>query len=105
VNTANWSANAGFGSSEPGWNEDDAGVVHLQGAVTQTSLSGDTNLILALPQVIWPSRTVYTIVHTFNGTYADLSVGTNGQARLIDPRSPMTKDYSFVSLEGVTYHP
>ena len=108
-NSANWSANAGFGSSEPGWNEDDAGVVHLQGAVTLTSLSGDPSLILTLPQVIWPSRNVFTIVHTFAGTYADLSIGTNGQVRLIDPRAPMgggdTFDYTFVSLEGVTYHP
>ena len=108
-NSANWSANAGFGSSEPGWNEDDAGVVHLQGAVMQTSLSGDPSLILTLPQVIWPSRNVFTIVHTFDGTYADLSIGTNGQVRLIDPRAPMgggdTFDYTFVSLEGITYHP
>jgi hypothetical protein len=105
LNSANWSANAGFGSSEPGWNEDNAGVVHLQGAVTQTSLSGDTNLILTLPQVIRPSRDIYTIVHTFNGTYADLFIDSDGQVRVIAPRSPMTKDYSFVSLEGVTYHP
>jgi hypothetical protein len=43
-------------------------------------------------------------VHTFNGTYADLSIDPTGQIRLIDPRQPMSKDYSFVSLEGVTYH-
>jgi len=83
--------------------------VHLQGAVMRTSLSGDPSLILTLPQVIWPSRNVFTVVHTFDGTYADLSIGTNGQVRLIDPRSPMgggdTFDYTFVSLEGITYHP
>ena len=105
LNTANWSGNAGFGSSEPGWNEDTSGVIHLQGAVTQTSLSGDTSLIATLPTVIRPNRTVYTIVHTFNGTYADLSIDPSGQVRVIDPRPPMGKDYSFVSLEGVTYHP
>jgi len=44
-------------------------------------------------------------VHTFNGTYADLSIGTNGQVRVIDPRAPMGKDYSCVSLEGVIYRP
>ncbi len=104
LNTANWSGNAGFGSSEPGWNEDTSGVIHLQGAVTQTSLSGDTNLVATLPTVIRPSRTIYTIVHTFNGTYADLSIDPTGQIRVIDPRQPMSKDYSFVSLEGVTYH-
>jgi len=105
LNTANWSGSAGFGSSEPGWNQDNAGVVHLQGAVTQTSLSGDTNLVATLPAVIRPSRTIYTIVHTFNGTYADLSIDPSGQVRLINPRPPMGKDYSFVSLEGVTYLP
>jgi hypothetical protein len=105
LNTANWSGNAGFGSSEPGWNEDTSGVIHLQGAVTQISLSGDTSLIATLPAVIRPGRTVYTIVHTFNGTYADLSIDPSGQVRVIDPRPPMGKDYSFVSLEGVTYHP
>jgi hypothetical protein len=47
---------------------------------------------------------VFVIVHTFNGTYADLSIDPTGQIRLIDPRQPMSKDYSFVSLEGVTYH-
>jgi len=57
------------------------------------------------PAVIRPDRTVYTIVHTFNGTYADLSIDPSGQVRVIDPRPPMGKDYSFVSLEGVTYHP
>jgi len=105
LNTANWSGSASFGSSEPGWNEDSAGVVHLQGAVTQTSLSGDTNLIATLPVVIRPSRTIYTIVHTFNGTYADLSIDPGGQVRVINPRPPMGKDYTFVSLEGVTYQP
>ena len=34
-----------------------------------------------LPAVIRPSRTVYTIVHTFNGTYADLSIAPSGQVR------------------------
>jgi hypothetical protein len=104
LNTTNWSGSAGFGSSEPGWNEDVAGVVHLQGAATQISLAGDTSLVATLPAVIRPDRTIYTIVHTFNGTYADLSIAPSGQVRVIDPRAPMGKDYTFVSLEGVTYH-
>jgi hypothetical protein len=28
---------------------------------------------------------VFEIVHTFNGTYADLSIGPDGQIRLINP--------------------
>ena len=105
LNTANWSGNAGFGSSEPGWNEDSAGIIHLQGAATQTSLAGDKNLLATLVPVIRPNRTIYTIVHTFNGTYADVSIAPNGEVRLIDPAPPMGKDYTFVSLEGVTYQP
>jgi hypothetical protein len=35
---------------------------------------------------------VYTIVHTFNGTYADLAITPNGQIAVIDPRPPMVKD-------------
>jgi hypothetical protein len=46
---------------------------------------------------------VFTIVHTFNGTYADIAIQTNGQIGLIDPRPPAVKDYSFVSLEGISY--
>jgi hypothetical protein len=42
-------------------------------------------------------------VHTFNGTYADISIGSNGQIGLINPRAPAVKDYSFVSLEGISY--
>jgi hypothetical protein len=109
LNTANWSGSAGFGSSGPGWNEDSAGVVHLQGAATLTSLSGDFGLLATLPAVIRPGRTVYTIVHTFEGTYADLAIQPSGQVQLIDPRPPMgggdVFDYTFVSLEGVTYQP
>ncbi len=45
---------------------------------------------------------MYTIVHTFNGTYADLAIEPNGTLALIDPRPPMVKDYTFVSLESIT---
>jgi len=108
LNFSNWSSSAGFGSAAPGWYKEtgleDPDVVHLQGAVKQTSASGpDANLIGTLPPAACPNRVVYTIVHTFNGTYADLAISPNGQIALIDPRPPAVKDYSFVSLEGITY--
>jgi hypothetical protein len=104
VNTANWSGSAGFGSRGPAWFKDRSGVVHLEGAVTQTSPSGTgANLIGTLPAAAAPRHTVYTIVHTFNGTYADLAIEPNGQLDLIAPRSPMVQDYGFVSLESITY--
>jgi len=72
--------------------------------VKQTSASGpDANLIGTLPPAACPNRIVYTIVHTFNGTYADLAINPNGQIILINPRPPAVKDYTFVSLESITY--
>jgi hypothetical protein len=104
VNTTNWSGSAGFGSRAPQWFKDSSGVIHLEGAVTQTSASGTgANLIGTLPAAAAPRHKVYTIVHTFNGTYADLAIEPNGALALIDPRSPMVKDYTFVSLESITY--
>src|SRR5215468_10066012 len=108
LNTLNWSASAGFGSTAPGWYKEvglvDPDVVHLQGAVKQTSAIGpNASLIGTLPPAASPNRIVYTIVHTFNGTYADIAINPNGQIVLIDPRQPAVKDYSFVSLEGITY--
>jgi hypothetical protein len=50
-----------------------------------------------------PSRTVYTIVHTYAGTYADLAIEPNGQVLVIGPRSPAVQDLRFLSLEGITY--
>ena len=108
LNTLNWSASAGFGSTAPGWYKEvglvDPDVVHLQGAVKQTSASGsDANLIGTLPPAASPNRVVYAIVHTFNGTYADIAISPNGQIVLIDSRPPAAMDYSFVSLEGISY--
>jgi hypothetical protein len=105
---ANWSGNAGFGSTSPGWFKQvglvDPDVVHLQGAAKQMSTVGsDPNLLGTLPAAASPDRVVYTVVYTFNGTYADLSIAPNGQIHVIDPRPPAVKDYSFVSLEGITY--
>jgi hypothetical protein len=105
VNSANWSPNAGFGSSAPAWYADGNFYVHLQGAATQTSATGsDPDLLGTLPAAARPtSRYVFTIVHTFNGTYAGIAFQTNGQIGLIDPRPPAVKDYSFVSLESIAF--
>jgi hypothetical protein len=104
VNTANWTASAGFGSRPPAWYKDSSGLVHLQGAASQTSATGTgANVIGTLPSTARPRQAVYTIVHTFNGTYADLAIEPNGTLALIDPRPPMVKDYTFVSLESITY--
>jgi hypothetical protein len=107
LNTVNWSGNAGFGSSEPGWNEDGAGVIHLQGAAEQiNSTSGDPRLVATLPVIIRPTRTIYTIVPTENGSYADLSIAPTGQIRVIDPALAFPPGvYAYVSLEGITYQP
>jgi hypothetical protein len=108
LNTANWSPSAGFGSNAPGWYKVvglvDPDVVHLQGAAKQTSNTGsDPNLLGRLPPAASPDRIVYAIVHTFKGTYADIATEPNGWIDLIGPRSRARKDYSFVSLEGITY--
>ena len=80
------------------------GIVHLQGAVTQT-VSGGSPLIATLPPAARPDREVYTIVHTFGGTYADLAIAPDGRIGVITPRPPAARDFSFVSLEGITYEP
>jgi len=54
LNFSNWSSSAGFGSAAPGWYKEtglvDPDVVHLPGAVKQTSATGpDANLIGTLP--------------------------------------------------------
>jgi hypothetical protein len=104
LNLLNWSGSAGFGSRPPAWYIDKYGIVHLQGAVTQTSSSGSgANTIGTLPPAARPSHDVYTIVHTFNGTYADLVIQTSGAIDLINPRPPMVQDYTFVSLESISY--
>jgi hypothetical protein len=42
-------------------------------------------------------------VPTFEGTYADLVVATNGDISVIAPRPPADQADSFVSLEGITF--
>lgn len=104
LNFLNWSGSAGANSRRPRWYVDGSGLVHLQGAVTQIDDTGPgAKLIALLPNAARPSRTVYTIVHTFLGTYADLAILPNGRIELIDPRPPAVKDYTFVSLESIIY--
>jgi hypothetical protein len=104
LNTANWSSNAGFGSTSPGWSVDSFGVVHLQGAARQTSSRGSfADLLGTVPPTAAPNREVYSIVHTFAGTYADLRISPNGQIHLISAAPPAVTDLSFVSLESISY--
>ena len=106
VNTLNWSGSACCQSRAPAWYKDRSGVIHLQGAATQTNSTGPgANLIGTLPRAARPHSNIFTIVHTASGTYADLFVLTNGHIGLIDPPPPLVKDYSFVSLESITYRP
>jgi hypothetical protein len=103
LNTANWSGSAGFGSAAPAWHQDGSFVVHLQGAVRQTSATGPNANVIGTVLGAAPNRFEYTVAHTFAGTYADLEITSSGQIRLLDPRPPAVKDYRFVSLEGVSY--
>jgi hypothetical protein len=112
LNSNNWSpSEAGYGAGPPGWYKEaglvDPDVVHLQGAVQQTSTVStggvNPNLIGTLPPAACPDRVVYAIVHTFNGTYADLAINPDGQITLINPRPPAVQDYRFVSLECIIY--
>jgi hypothetical protein len=104
VNTVNWSGSAGFGSRHPAWYTDGSGVVHLQGAAHQTSSSGaNANLIGTLPAAARPAHIVCTIVSDTFGSHADLAIGTDGTIKVIATRPPLVTDYTFVSLESVTY--
>lgn len=100
LNASNWSGNACCGAGAPQWYTDGSGIVHLEGAVTQTSSSGQANLIGTLPDNARPTRTVFTIVHTDLGTYADLAIGTDGTITLLPSFNTNT---GFVSLEGITF--
>jgi hypothetical protein len=104
LNKANWSGSAGYASRRPAWYQDGSGVIHLQGAVRQTKSTGsNAALIGILPARARPAANVYTIVHTFNGTYADLVIETTGDIFVIGPRAPLVQDLSFLSLESITY--
>lgn len=82
-------ANNRYDPASPGWYEDDAGIIHLEGAVTQTDADDPiSNEIATLPPAVAPSRNVYTIVHAIDGTYADVWIGTNGTINLIGRACP-----------------
>jgi len=104
LNSQSWTSKAGFDSRRPGWYLDKDGIVHLQGAVHQTStINKGANLIGMLPAAAAPRATVYVIVHTFDGTFADLAIAPSGQLALITARPPLVSDYTFVSLESIAY--
>jgi hypothetical protein len=105
VNTANWAGQSGSDAVAPGVWRDRSGVVHLQGAVTQTSSHGPgTDVIGTLPEAFRPSRNVFTIAHSNAGTYVDLFISAlTGQIILTDARGPAAADGRLVSLEGITF--
>jgi hypothetical protein len=103
LNGFNWSSTTGFATVAPAFYTDPDGFVHLEGAAKQTSTSLDANLLGTLPSSAAPPHNVYTIAHTSFGTYADVVIQTNGEIRMIGARPPAVQDYSFVSLEGISY--
>ncbi|MBV9197834.1 MAG: hypothetical protein JO168_27170 [Solirubrobacterales bacterium] len=115
LNTARWSPNAGHGSIPPTAYFDDYGIVHLWGAATQPPCGPrgcifggpSPNLLGTLPccGAYTPHRDVFTIAHTYLGTYVNVAILTNGQIWLSPPRPRAVTDYMFVSLEGISYNP
>lgn len=101
---AGWSAKACCTAGPPGWYQDAFGLIHLEGAVTQTT-PGGPQLVTTLPPAARPNRNVFLTVHTSFGTFANLAILSNGQVGVISPNPRFTKDLSFVSLEGITYQP
>ena len=78
--------------------------MHLFGHARLVSGGGGSDVVTSvLCPSCRPTHIVYTIVHTFGGTYADLSIDTSGVIRVIGPRPPAAADYSFLSLDGITY--
>jgi len=100
-----WSANVCCAGGTPGWYRDAFGIIHLEGAVTTPNVQNPSSLIAVLPPAARPNRNVFTIVHTFGGTYADLAIDTQGRIGVIAPQRPAARDFSYVSLEGVSYQP
>jgi hypothetical protein len=104
LNSNNWSTPGCCDSRSAEWYTDSSGIVHLEGAVTQTnpnSVGGSNpNQIGTLPAEAAPPQTVFTIVHTDGGTYADLAINPQGQIFML-PSS--NTNPAFLSLEGITY--
>lgn len=106
LNDENWSGGAGYGSRPPSWYTDGSGLVHLQGAVHQTTPAGQhPNLVGYLPAAAAPAHPVFFAVHTFLGTYADLTIAPSGAITLTNPPPPLVTDYTLVSLESIVYRP
>jgi hypothetical protein len=105
VNDANWSGQSRSDAVAPSAWRDGSGVVHLQGAVTQTSSHGPgTDVIGTLPEAFRPSRNVFTIAHSGAGTYVDLFISAlTGQIILTGAQGPAAADGRLVSLEGITF--
>lgn len=105
LNRANWAPATAFGFAGPGWFEDGAGIIHLQGEVSQISTSGpNAGQILTLPRIIAPNREIFTIVITADGSYADAVIFPSGQLVIAAPdRSPATLDLAYLSLDSITY--
>jgi hypothetical protein len=99
--TANWTANTDWGSAAPGWYIDNSNVVHLKGAARQIFQSGNPEP--GGDAAVRAGAGHLHDRHTFGGTYADLDIGSDGEIRLIGPKPPAQADYSFVSLDGVTF--
>ena len=99
---AGWSAATCCGSAPLGWYKDPDGIVHLEGGVTQGA--GGSNQIATIDPSAAPPANVFTIVHTYGGTYADLMITSGGAISVIDATgAPAATNPSFVSLDGVTY--
>jgi hypothetical protein len=103
LNTSNWTGGFPWTKTAPEFYVDNLGVVHFQGGVSQYSSynpEGKADLIGTMPSDA-PDRDVYAIVHTFQGTYADLEITTSGQIWLEPSANTNT---TFVSLEGVSFY-
>ncbi|MBV9335061.1 MAG: hypothetical protein JO243_04135, partial [Solirubrobacterales bacterium] len=99
ITNGSWSPNtcSPCNARHPGWYKDAFGIVHLEGAVSQLVIPSGTPLITTLPPAARPNRSVFEIVHTFGGTYADISIDPQGRVGIIAPRFPEKFDPSFVS--------
>ena len=104
INTPDWysyTPEFNYGAASASVWEDSRFTVHLMGGVQRVSTRGaNPTLIGSVPAWADPLSTVFTIVHTLGGTYADLTVSSSGQIWL----QPSTNtNPGFVSLEGITY--
>ncbi|MBV9920192.1 MAG: hypothetical protein JOY78_04945, partial [Pseudonocardia sp.] len=103
-NSTDW--NRCFGNQDPGWVEDSAGIVHLEGCAVQhsTTVSPDPNLIGSVPQVVAPDHTVYEVVEAGAGEYADVAISPDGHIRVVGI-PPTQGVLSILNLEGITFQP